>query len=186
MIKKTTTTEMVNTPFSLSSLNSLEKELTIYDNHLKKIKYISLLFFVVITYFGLDYLWTSEFVTNYYLHGRTMPTEKVHAMLVDYKIGKTKTSFSIFYLFFTVGISLLFAIGLHKLFLKHVDLYIDDNSIMLTKKDLQPAQKIDQKIIMQNTDVSTMYQNILNQGRDVRKFEYDLMKRLARKRNWLS
>jgi hypothetical protein len=31
-----------------------------------------------------------------------------------------------------------------------------------------------------------MYQNILNQGRDVRKFEYDFMKKLARKRNWLS
>jgi hypothetical protein len=54
---------------------------------------------------------------------------------------------------------------------------------MLNKKDLQPAKKIDQKIIMQNTDISTMYQNILNQGRDVRKFEYDLMKKLARKRN---
>jgi hypothetical protein len=183
MITKTTTTEMVNTPFSLSSLNSLEKELTIYDKHLKKIKNISLLFFIVITYFGLDYLWTSEFVTNYYLRGRTMPTETVHSMLVDYRIGKTKTSFSLIYLFFTVGISFLFAIGLHKLFVKHVDLYIDDNSIMLNKKDLQPAKKIDQKIIMQNTDISTMYQNILNQGRDVRKFEYDLMKKLARKRN---
>lgn len=177
----TTTTEMVNHPFSLTTLNLLQKELEICAKKMKKVGHVSLLFFAIFTYFGLSYIWTSDFVIHFYLGDRVMPTETVGKMLVDYRIYKTRMSFSLIYLFFTVGISLLFLVGLDRLFVKNVDMTIDGESIILKRKDLDPIKKIDQKMIAKNNDVSIMYQNILNQGRDVRKFEYSFMKNLAKK-----
>ncbi len=177
----TTTIEMVNHPFSITALNLLQKDLEICAKKMKKVGHVSLLFFAILTYFGLSYIWTSDFVIHFYLGDRVMPTETVGKMLVDYRLYKTKMGFSFIYLLFTVGISLLALMGVDRLLVKHVDMTIDGEAIFLNRKDLEPVKKIEQKMIAKNNDVSIMYQNILNQGREVRKFEYTFMKKLAKK-----
>lgn len=177
----TTTHEMVNNPFSVTVLNLLQKELEASAKSMKKVKYVSLLFFALLTYFGFSYIWTSDFVVQFYLGDRVMPTETVDKLLVEYRIYRNRMGFSFIYLLFTVGISLLALMGLDRLFVKHVDMNIDGEAIFLNRKDLEPVKKIDQKLIKKNNEISIMYQNILNQGRDVRKFEYTFMKKLAKK-----
>lgn len=177
----TTTTEMVNNPFSVTALNLLQKELETCAKKMKKVGYVSLLFFALLTYFGLSYIWNSDFVVHFYLGDKTMPTATVDNLLVEYRIYRTRMGFSFIYLLFTVGISLLFLALLDRLFVKNVDMTIDGESIILKRKDLEPVKKIEQKMIAKNNDVSIMYQNILNQGREVRKFEYTFMKKLAKK-----
>lgn len=110
-----------------------------------------------------------------------MPTETVDKLLVEYRIYRNRMGFSFIYLLFTVGISLLALMGLDRLFVKHVDMNIDGEAIFLNRKDLEPVKKIDQKLIAKSNEISTMYQNILNQAREVRKFEYAFMKKLAKK-----
>lgn len=177
----TTTHEMINNPFSVTVLNLLQKELEFSAKRMKKVKYVSFLFFALFTYFGLSYIWHSDFVVHFYLGDRMMPTETVDKLLVEYRIYKNRMGFSFIYLLFTVGISILALMGLDRLFVKNVDMNIDGEAIFLNRKDLEPVKKIDQKLIAKNNDSSTMYQNIVNQGRDLRKFEYAFMKKLAKK-----
>lgn len=181
MITTTTTHEMINNPFSVTVLNLLQKELESSVKSMKKVKYVSFLFFALLTYFGLSYIWNSDFVVHFYLGDRVMPTETVDKLLVEYRIYRNRMGFSFIYLLFTVGISLLALMGLDRLFVKHVDMTIDGEAIFLNRKDLEPVKKIDQKLIAKSNEISTMYQNILNQAREVRKFEYAFMKKLAKK-----
>jgi len=178
--------EMVETPLSLAAINDLKHKLSTIDIHSKRVAKISFLFFMVIIYIGLNFIWTSDFLVNLQLGDRIMPTSGLELVAFDYRITKTRMSWSIIYFLFATGISFLLLMGIDRLFVKSVNFSIDGENIMLMSKDIQPAKKLDQKIINRHPDNVTMYQNILNQGRDVRKFEYDFMKRLARKRNWLS
>lgn len=172
--------DMVRSPLSLAAINDLNHKLFIIDIHSKRVARISFLFFMVIIYVGLNFIWTSDFLVNLQLGDRIMPPSGLELVAFDYRITKTRMRWSIIYFLFATGISFLFLMGLDRLFVKSVNFFIDGENIMLRSKDIQPAKKVDQKIINRHPDNVTMYQNITNEGRDVKTFEYNFMKKICK------